>query len=213
MAPHLNVRSLRFVLEEGDVATLRPVIDGHDLLHGARMIMGCNPDDLLSRRRVELLPITGSGHAAIGVCTCGVLGCGAFRVSVRRDGDVVEWGPFPVGQTVTRTYRFGLVAYLDELQAARLLRPYEGRGHRTAREVTRLLMGDPDDKEQPMLPGVTRVDWVSAWPWTSDVVQACVAPGGGDTEIIEFTALPDEDDTAFAERIVEALWRLAWPDM
>jgi hypothetical protein len=216
-APHLNVLSFRFVLDEGDPddeganATLRPVVDGVDLLDGVRLIRGCDPDDLLGTRARHLLPLAGSSDAAVGVCTCGELGCGSFRISVSRRGDVVEWGAAACGQTITGTYRFGLVAYLDALEQAKALRPYEGRGRRVARIVTQRLSSEPDGVEHPLLPGRTQVDWVSAWPWTSDVVRACVVPPGSDQQVLDFPPLPDEDDAAFAERVAQRLEELAWP--
>jgi hypothetical protein len=165
-APHLNVLSFRFVLDEGDPdeeggnATLRPLIDGVDLLEAAYLIKGCDPDDLLGRRARHLLPLAESTEAAVGVCTCGELGCGSLRVTVARRGDIVEWRPTSSGQTIGAIYRFGLVAYLDALEQARALRPYEGRGRRVASAVRRRLGSDPECVEHPLLPGATQVDWV-----------------------------------------------------
>lgn len=218
-APHLNVLSFHVVLDEidpedggGAEAQLRPLVDGRDLLDGARLIKGCDPDDLLGRRALDLLPLAGCRAAAIGVCTRGELGCGSFHVLVSRHGGVVAWTPTPAGQTTTEVYRFDLVAYLDALETARGLRPREGRGRRTAREVRRQLgEDDPDRPTQPLLLGATQVDWVGAWPWTSDVVTAGLTAPDGKAEVLDFSPLPDEDDDRFSERIVQALLQLTWP--
>ena len=95
-------------------------------------------------------------------------------------------------------------SYLDALDRARGLRPYEGRGRRVAREVRRQLLEDPDDPQRPLLEGVTQVEWVASWPWTSDVVRAGVTPSKATLEeVLEFVALPDEDDVAFALRLIQ----------
>lgn len=214
----MNVLSFRFVLhdpgpdDEGGIACLHPLVDGRDVLDGARLSRGCDPDDLLRRRAVELLPLGGRRDAAIGVCSCGELGCRSFRVSISRQADVVQWSPAEHGETTAETYRFALVDYLDALEDARELRPFEGRGRGVAREVRRQLLEDPDETRRPLLDGVTQIEWVASWPWTSDVVRAGVTPAGAALEeVLDFIALTDEDDVAFALRIVQALWALARP--
>jgi len=214
VAPPLNVLSFRFVLEDvepdrggGGDATLRPVIDGVDVLDSAPSLIGRDPDALLGPS-LDLLPSFDGCDVAVGVCTCGELGCDAFRVVVRRDGDVVRWSPSDRGQTVRQTYVFGLVRYLDALDAARALRPHEGRGRRIAHEI-RGRFGARYGVDRPLIQSWARIEWVSSWPWTSDTVRACVEPSGGPQDVLDLAPLPGESDHEAAVRIGDLLVDLA----
>lgn len=214
-APTLNVLSFRLVfvdvdpdLGDGAIATLRPMIDGVDVLDADPWVMGRDPDALLHADAPDLLPPGEGWELAIGVCTCGELGCGAFRVTVSRDGDVVRWSPSRGSHTVPETYVFGLVAYLDELEAARALRLREGRGRRIAHGIYRRL-GARYGVNRPLLDGPTRIYWVNSWPWTSDTVKARIEPHRDQQDLVEFAPLPAETDDEAAVRIADLLWDLS----
>jgi hypothetical protein len=201
----MNDLRLRYVVDDASVS-LRPIIDGVDLLSDSRNSTGLEPDALLPPVSSVLFPTRAGRSIDLGACSCGEVGCGSLRITVRRQKDVAVWEPaerFP-DETISRTYRFNLIDYLDAIDAAAGDRPGEGRGRRVARMVE-VQMGRKDQRVPRLksLMGVS-VDWVTAWPWSTDKVRASVSSIAGQ-EIIEYGPRPHESDERYAERIVEDL--------
>jgi hypothetical protein len=193
---------LRLKLVDG-VPSLRPVIDGEDLLSGYANSEGRDPDELLPPLSGVLLPTAIGRRALIGSCGCGEIGCGALAVLVRRDRATVTWGPVssPGPETLSRTYRFELEQYLDAIDGASRDRPGEGRGRALARTI---LVGlrDYDDRYGKRFGA--DIDWVSGGRWGDDDVQASLSTDGGQ-EISTFAPDSGESDEQFASRVVSAL--------
>lgn len=198
----MNKLQLRYEVHD-DQLTLRPFIDGQDLLHGYRNDQGLDPHRLLPPISSVLLPVRAGNVAIIGVCSCGETGCGSLSVRLARIGSEVIWEPEPDPdyETVTRTYRFDLQQYLDAVDDAAGDPPWgEGRGRRVSRAV-RLSLGLYDQAYESLAVFHTgTVDWVSAWPWTSDVVKVSIT-SDGQQEIYEFAAGLDETEAELAARV------------
>jgi hypothetical protein len=202
----MNHLTFTFVTTGPDAGQLRPVVDGEDLLDGYRNNRGLPPDRLLPPLSSTLLPTRAARSVLIGCCSCGETGCGSLWLSLHRDGDQVIWAPVPDprGETLGRSYRFGLVDYLDAVDAAAADRPGEGRGLRVARLV-RLTIGLYDGRYESLIYfRTTRIDWVSSWPWDSDTVKASLSDADGH-HVLEFDAEPEETDRQFAARIAAEL--------
>jgi hypothetical protein len=207
----MNRLVLNTRVEEGR-GTLRPTVDGLDLLAGYRNNEGLNPDELLPPLSRVLLPTRTPRNIVVGACSCGETGCGSLWMQVRRVDDQVLWEPaeVPFGETLSRSYRFDLVSYLNAVDAAAEDRVDEGRGRRVARMV-RLALGQYDARYDSVrfFHAVT-LDWVSAWPWTSAVV--AVSLSGAEGQVVhEFAATADESDDEFAARICREIARLRLP--
>ena len=131
----VNSLQFRLFLDDGN-ASLRPMIDGDDLLAGYRNSTGRDPNRVLPPVSSVLLP-TGEARAVlIGSCSCGVTGCGSLEMSVRREHGTVIWEPalYPQYETLSRSYRFELERYLDAVDAAIDDRPW-------SRDADELLRG------------------------------------------------------------------------
>jgi hypothetical protein len=207
-ADSMNRLRLRYDIDD-DQPTLRPVIDGNDLLAGCRNSRGLDPDRLLPPVSALLLATRGGHTALIGVCGCGQTGCGSLSVRIWRAGGEVVWEPEPRPryETIARSYRFDLLPYLDAVDRAAGDPPAgEGRGRRAAR-AARVRLGLYDQSYQEhALPGVS-LDWVSAWPWTGDTVQAALSTAEGQ-QVIEFTPNLRESEDAFAARVATDIEQL-----
>jgi hypothetical protein len=207
----MNDLQLRFETRDQGV-TLRPYVDGNDLLAEYQNSQGRDPDDLLPPLSSRLFP-SGEGHLVImGVCSCGEAGCGSLSFSIRREAGDVIWEPTPVAhdETLNRAYRFELRAYLDAIDGAAGDPPAgEGAGRRVARMI-RLRLGMYDQRYESLAVfHHARIDWVSAWPWTSDTVKVSVTNADGQT-VHEFTPQL-ETEAQFGARVMAELVRLRMP--
>lgn len=204
---------LRFETRDQNI-TLRPYVDGHDLLADYENERGRDPDDLLPPLSSRLFPSSERHLVIMGVCSCGESGCGSLALSIRREGGDVIWEPAPVAhdETLSRSYRFELRAYLDAIDAAAANPPVgEGVGRRVARMV-RLGLGMYDQHYESLVVfHRARIDWVSAWPWSSDVVEVSVTNADEQT-VHEFTQ-QRETEAQFAARVMAELMRLRMPGM
>ena len=199
-----NVLAFRHVAVHGG-ATLRPVVDGVDLLAGYRNDRGVDPDRLLPPLSSALLP-TGCGRrVVIGSCGCGETGCGSLSMQVRRDGGDVVWEPAETGrrESIRARYRFALEPYLDAIDRAAPHRPGEGRGRRVARALM-VRMRESGDVTGDNPPRPPCVDWVGAFPCDSTGVQGSVTVGG-EQHVYDIDPLPGESDDEFGERVLRQL--------
>ncbi len=208
----LSVIQFRYTVT-ADVATVRPYVDSEDLLAGYQNSAGLDPERILPPLSDHLLPTRAGRTVIIGSCTCGETGCGCLVVHIRRVGTEVCWGPSDeagYSETLARSYRFGLVDYLDAVDRAADDRPGEGRGARVARLV-RLSRRGFERRYDP-LPFIYRVnvDWIGAWPLSSDVVGVSVTRDG-EQSVHEFGPGPRESDGDFAARVAGQLHQLCLP--
>jgi hypothetical protein len=190
---------------------LRPSVDGHDLLADYRNDRGVDPDRVLPPLSAALLPTQAGASVLVRVCSCGETGCGALGITVRRVADEVLWEPIPDSrvETLKRTYRFGLRQYLDEVDRCAQDRPGEGRGRRVARQVVLLLRGYDDRYDSMNSFYGRRIDWVSAWPWSSsETVKVSLIDGAGEQQVLEFESRPRETEARFAARVAAELGEL-----
>lgn len=205
----MNKLELRYDITDERI-TLRPCVDGVDMLASYENNQGRDPDDLLPPLSSQLLPVSIGHSTLLGVCSCGESGCGSLIVSIRRDQSEVLWEPAEsAGQeTLNRSYLFELTGYLDAIDRAAGEPPFgEGRGRRVAR-IVRLQLGMYDQRYESMTVfHRARIDWITAWPWTSDVVRASVTTAG-EQLVLEFGSQLDEDDVQFARRVAAQLARL-----
>jgi hypothetical protein len=148
-----------------------------------------------------------------------VEGCGALVARVRRVGGRVLWEPSaaerPSGgpaETLGRTVAFGLLPYLDAVDAAAAVRVVamgevtvlrEGSGRRVAREVRRRI-GLIDGSQRG-----ADVRWVSAWPWTSTTVHLCLPLAAGGEEVLAVEPRAGEGEEGMAGRICRLVEE--WP--
>jgi hypothetical protein len=204
----MNRLQLRYDIAEQTV-TVRPFVDGIDILDGYRNSQGRDPDDLLPPLSTQLLPTRGGHPAILGVCSCGEPGCGSLAVSIRRAGSEVLWQPAEIAgyETLRRSYRFELVPYLEAVDTAAGDPPAgEGTGRRVARRV-RAALGMYDLRYGSLaMFHEARIDWISAWPWRSHAVKASVTTTAGQT-VHEYTAELDETEDQFAARVTAELAR------
>ena len=208
----MNTLQLRYAIID-DAVTLRPLIDGVDVLDDYVNSQGRDPNHLLPPLSTRLFPARGAHRVIIGVCSCGETGCGSLEMSVRRSGNEVLWEPVEAAkdETLRRPYQFDLRAYLDAVDGAAGDPPAgEGLGRRVARDVRmRLGMYDQRHESMTMFHRAT-IDWISAWPWNSPVVKASVTSSAGQS-VHEFTLQRDESEDRFAARIATELARLRLP--
>ena len=201
----MNNLRLRYVVDETTVS-LRPIIDGVDLLSHYRNATGLHPDALLPPVSSVLLPTRAGRSVNVGACSCGEVGCGSLRTNVRRQKGLAIWEPTErvEDETISRTYRFDLIDYLDAIDAAAGDRPGEGRGPRIARLVE-LRLGRKDQRV-PRLPTLmgAYIDGVTAWPWTTDKVRASLSWERGH-DFVEYSPMAHESDDHYANRIIEDL--------
>lgn len=198
---HVNELRFRYQLDAGD-ATLRPIVDGLDMLQSYRNDQGLSPDRLLPPLSSLLLPTRSDRRVLIGCCSCGETGCGSLGLRLRRLGSEVLWEPDERSQyeSLSRSLRFDLRQYLDAVDDAAEDRPGEGRGSRVSRQV-RLMLGLYDQAYDSLtLFQVAKVDWISGWPWESDVVKVSLTSETGQ-EVAEFSAALGESDREFATRV------------
>lgn len=226
----LSTLRLVTVLDRAGHPSLRPFVDGRDLLLGCANPKGLDPDALLPPLSTRLLPTREGATVVLGACACGETGCGSLSARVRRDGGDVVWEPHRApDETLDATYRFGLQPYLDALDdatAARVAHPdadptddasasssgavpagepvAEGLGRRVARDVRRALRLHEQVDAAVSLFHAARVDWVSAWPWSSPDVRASVTTNGTQ-EVLTFVAQHDEDEDGFTRRVLVEL--------
>lgn len=158
----MNQLHLRYDTTE-DQLTLRPFIDGQDLLSGYQNDRGRDPNILLPPLSTRLLP-TRAGHTAIvGICACDEAGCGSLSLRIRRVHNEVVWEPSKAArdETLNRTYRFDLTEYLDAVDEAGEGPPAgEGQGRRVARAVE-LMLGRYDQQYEFMtLFHSAKIDWI-----------------------------------------------------
>ncbi len=176
----MNELRLRYAIESGS-ATLRPVVDGVELLDGYDNNQGLDPDRLLPPLSSVLLPTRSGRRVLIGCCSCGETGCGSLGFRLRRLRSQVLWEPDDGAQyeSLSRSFRFDLTQYLDALDDAAEDRPGEGRGGRVARHV-RIMLGLYDQSDDSLtVCQEVKVDWVSAWPWDSELVKVSLTSGKG----------------------------------
>lgn len=233
MTTHLttSLSTLRLVtvLDRAGHPSLRPCVDGRDLLLGYANPKGLDPDALLPPLSTRLLPTREGATVVLGACACGETGCGSLSARVRREGGDVVWEPHRApDETLDATYRFGLQAYLDAVDdatAARMAYPdadpvddatggpdavstgdavAEGLGRRVARDVRHALRLQEQVDAAVSLFHVARIDWVSAWPWSSPDVRASVTTNGTQ-EVLTFVAQHDEDEDGFTRRVLVEL--------
>jgi len=208
----MNRLQLRYETTE-DQITLRPFIDGQDLLAGFNNDHGRDPDDLLPPLSTQLFPTRDGRTAIIGMCSCGETGCGSLAVRIRRIRSEVVWEATdsPGCETLHRSYSFDLTSYLDAVDDAAGDPPQgEGQGRRVGRAV-RVLLGMYEQKYGTVtLFHQAKIDWISAWPWPSDVVKASVSSVNGQT-VHEFRSHPGERDAKFAARVAAELHRMRLP--
>lgn len=74
---------------EGEIKTVRAFVDGRDLIDNGPWNIGYFYDNFFSQSS-----LMEGGFTAIGVCTCGVEGCGGVYVYVRREADQTSWTYF-----------------------------------------------------------------------------------------------------------------------
>lgn len=200
-----NVLTFQHVPLDDGSASLRPVIDGSDLLARHRNGRGVDPDRLLPPLASSLSPTRRAHRAVVGSCACGDTGCGSLSLQIRRHGGQVTWGPAETGvrETISQTFCFELEAYLDAVDDAAADRPGEGQGRRVARAATSLLreyadvMGD--EPHRP--PGI---DWVHGFPYDSPAINACLAVGE-QQHLYEIHPLPAETDERMVQRVLDQL--------
>lgn len=196
-----NQFQLRYSITEHQ-ATLRPIIDGVDLLEDYKNDQGLDPDRLLPPLSSLLFPTRAGRQVLIGVCSCGETGCGSLALWVRRVASEVKWEPVevPPDETILRNYRFDLTQYLEAVDRAADDPPGEGRGRRVARMV-RLMLGLHDQRYDVLTHfHVAKIDWISAWPWRSETVKVSLSSDKGQ-DVREFSGLPGESDQHLASRI------------
>jgi hypothetical protein len=132
---------------------VRPIIDGIDLLRDlADDSLGMDPPQFFRQ------PALGrSGKLLIGRCSCGDVGCGAFRVDVTVADRRVTW------QFETeRLYHFELQQYLECFERASLITAWESVGRTAERLVSSIDFGRLSDHGY-------RFEWAS-----TRITQACV---------------------------------------
>lgn len=163
---------------------------------------GLDPERLLPPLSSLLLPTRTGRRVLIGCCSCGETGCGSLALRLRRLGSVVLWEPDDHSQyeSLSRTFSFDLTQYLDAVDDAAGDRPGEGRGSRVAREVRLMLGLDDQSNESLTIFQSVPLDWISAWPWDSDLVRVSLTDASGQ-DVLEFVAAPGESDQAFAVRV------------
>src|SRR3954462_5661367 len=105
----MNRLQLRYETTE-DQTTLRPFIDGEDLLGGFDNDLGRDANDLLSPLSTRLFPTREGRVAIVGVCSCGETGCGSLAIRIRRVRSQVicEAMESSGHETLHRSYRFDL---------------------------------------------------------------------------------------------------------
>ena len=194
----------------GDALTLRPFVDGQDLLSAYTNDQGRDPDVLLPPLSARLLPSRAGHTVIVGVCSCGESGCGSLSVRIRRVHSEVVWEPTDASryETLKRAYRFDLTEYLDAVDEAGEGPPVgEGQGRRVARAVA-LMLGRYDQQHESMtFFHNAKLDWISVWPWTSNVIKVCMSRG--DEQITyEFSARLDESESQLAVRVASEITRL-----
>lgn len=201
----MNELTFSFSIDSGN-ATLRPRIDGDDLLSRYRNHRGLHPDRLLPPLSTRLLPTRSPRSVLIGSCSCGETGCGSLGIRLRRVGARVRWEPDERShdESLSVTYTFELTQYLDAVDAAADDRPGEGRGSRVAREV-RLLLGLYDQSYDSLtLFQSAKVDWIEGWPWESNTVRVSITSAAGQ-QTREYHARAGESDRDFTARIAAEL--------
>lgn len=219
------------VRDRAGFPSLRPFVDGEDLLLGYANPKGLDPDRLLPPLSTRLIPTRAGAPVVLGTCSCGEAGCGNLSARVRRDGDHVVWEPGGSrDETLDRAYRFDVRAYLDAVDDAAAERaPFpdadpteddaadtsgavptgalvpEGLGRRVARDVSHGLGLYSQVGGSLAAFHVARVDWVSAWPWESAEIEASVTADGGVQQVLRYAAEPGESETDLAARIARDL--------
>jgi hypothetical protein len=141
-----------------------------------RRFRPADPVGLLPPDSRALLPTRHPTPVMIGVCSCGEPGCGSLWMQVRRDGDEVVWGPtqHPPRGSVRRPWRFGLVPYLDAIDAAAGPWSWEGPSRLLARELR-------THRDGPLGPHIGTgfgLHEVRAWPGVDRMVGLVAGPAG-----------------------------------
>jgi hypothetical protein len=90
--------SFQHVVAGDGAATLRPIVDGVDLLSDYRNSRGLDPDPLLPPLSASLMPSRLGHRLVVGSCGCGDSGCGSLSMEIRRQGGSVTWGPAETGR-------------------------------------------------------------------------------------------------------------------
>lgn len=205
-----NTLSFQHAVAGDGGATLRPIIDGVDLLEGHRNSRGVDPDRLLPPVSSSLMPSRLAHRVVIGSCGCGDSGCGSLSMEIRRRGGSVTWGPAETGrrESIRQTYEFELEAYIDAVDVAAEVRPGEGQGRRVARAVTCLIREHADVMgETPhQAPGIA---WVSGYPYDSPRMEARLDVGG-EQHLRQINPLPGETDEQMANRAFDVLQDEVW---
>ncbi|HEX3815033.1 MAG TPA: hypothetical protein VHX59_19540 [Mycobacteriales bacterium] len=133
---HLATTSL--IIDDVDVLGIEtPVVRRDGRRRPAEPFLPVDPMWLLPPDSKALLPTRAPTQAMIGVCSCGEPGCNSLWIQLRRTRDSVLWEPNPHSPrcSVGRSWRFGLVSYLNAVDSADS-RPEE-RARLLARELCR----------------------------------------------------------------------------
>jgi hypothetical protein len=128
--------------------------------------MGLDPDDVLNPELPWLPPADGAGVArVVQRCGCGIIGCGALTMTIRRVADAVEWTDAREGERHydVGPFRFDADQYEAELRRAHHERLWESRDERVARLVAEAFR--PHRRGRPR-----SFDWASASFSTAHVV-------------------------------------------
>ena len=188
-------------------AGLRCLVDGADVLAGFEHHQLVDPDELIPPLSDALLPTRGGRTAVIGVCACGVAGCGNVSVRISREGAIVIWEPVenPDYETLGETYRFDLVRYLDAVDAA-AEHPGDGQTRRVVRRL-RLAAGFRAQTGQDGFRYFNRAGELTHVQALGDgrlTARVRLGPGPRreDAARHDFTPLPDESDGDFAWRVM-----------
>jgi hypothetical protein len=100
--------------------------------------MGLDPNDVLNPELPWLPPADGAGvDRVVQRCGCGIIGCGALTMTIRRVGDIVEWSDPREGESRydIGPFLFDADQYKTEIRRAHRDRPWESRDETVARLV------------------------------------------------------------------------------
>ncbi len=127
---------------DAQLLAVQLLVDGQDVVPDG--LRGVDPDWILPPLSAALLASSHGRSAMVG--TCCEPGCGSFTVHVRRTGERVLWEPDPgaLGDTLSRTLNFPILAYLDAVDAAARDPQLQERGRRLARALNVALMRSYD---------------------------------------------------------------------
>jgi hypothetical protein len=161
---------LRVRVSEGDPGgwketELLVLVDGREVLADGWGGMGHDPDTLLGVDS-PLVPTDRPHDAIVQRCGCGIEGCGALIVRIRRDGGTVVWDRFRDGAAHDfrgrpvkdlDEFRFDVQQYLEEVRRADADRGWEWPERTAARLVREQLRAGNGQRAS----GGWSLDWVA----------------------------------------------------